>query len=109
MNSVQQGMYDKLINFMIKVVEKEDEIHMLIQGSGNQVEIRDNRFIFTLKGLYQTLLENGDGSYHEFRRMLYSSRLNSDLLEKGFKVELFSSTQKVDTSWYQLDLNCLES
>jgi len=103
-------MYARVFSFISKVVQKEKEATRLVESSNNQVMFRDDIFIFTLKGLYELLFgeesEEGEG-YPGFRAMLYSSRLNSDLLKLGYKVEIYTSTQKVDTSWYQIDLKGL--
>ncbi len=68
----------------------------------------DNRgvFIFTLPDLHRLLLTNdrslGQVAYKEFRSELYSSNINAQLESIGFCIELFHSSKKIDTSYYQL-------
>ena len=60
------------------------------------------QLIFTIEGLYQLLIDEKEFSYSEFRSMLYASELNQALQALGYKVAMFESTQKIDTSIYQL-------
>lgn len=95
-------MYQKVEDFFVGVAKRESNTMDLIALSKHQVAFSDSKLVFTLRGLYDILELSEDQSYTEFRKMLYSSHLNTDLAAHGYRVDLLESTKKVDSSWYQL-------
>ena len=57
---------------------------------------------FTLSGLYDLSDLGHLCSYLEFRTAIYQSNINQRLSLAGYKIDIFESTGKVDTTIYQL-------
>ncbi len=68
----------------------------------HQIKFIDDGLVFTLQALYELLHTEDQGSYEQFRSMLYASNLNEELGKIGYTVSMYESTGKVDTTWYQL-------
>ena len=60
------------------------------------------KIIFSLEGIHQTLFKNQEQTFKEFRTALYQSAINQELQKIGYKVDVFQSTGKVDSSLYCL-------
>ena len=84
-----------------KLVDADVELLREISVSGEEIQRIEDAYRFTLKGLFNTLSDNAL-SYKEFRSQLFASTLNEDLGKKGYKIEVYQSSGKVDSSWYQL-------
>lgn len=69
---------------------------------GEGFTIENGKCIFTLDSLYQCVGKDIDIDHGEFRSQLYSSDLNQQLINLGYKIEVSQSTGKVDTNTYQL-------
>jgi hypothetical protein len=57
---------------------------------------------FSIAELHQALFPEKGVGYTAFRSALYGGNLNQRLAELGLKIEIASSTGKVDDSRYQL-------
>lgn len=68
----------------------------------HQIKFIDDVLVFTLQSLYELLCPENQGSYEQFRSMLYASNLNEELGKLGYTVSIYESSGKVDTTWYQL-------
>lgn len=66
------------------------------------IDPKSDSLVFTLLSLYQLFEKEESYSYKQFRKELYQSDLNLELSKQGGRIELFSSTGKVETSEYQL-------
>ena len=79
----------------------------LLMGKGEDsllegFTIENGKCIFTLDSLYQSIRDDIDLDYAEFRSQLYSSDVNKRLRDLGYMIEVSESTGKVDSSTYQL-------
>lgn len=66
------------------------------------VMLTDDRLLFTLPGVYAFLGEPLSCSYEVFRAALYASNINQIVKQKGYQFDMYRSTKKVDSTWYQL-------
>lgn len=78
---------------MLLESQKLSELDILLEHSSVK---------FTLPSLHKLLYPGGDPNYERFRSALYASNLNEELAALGYKVQVFESTKKVDSSWYEL-------
>ncbi len=95
-------MYQKVFEFFSQIILNDPQAISLVSQYNEKLEWFEGRLIFTIDGLYQLLIDEKEFSYSEFRSMLYASDINQALQKLGFKVAIFESTQKIDTSIYQL-------
>lgn len=63
---------------------------------------RQGECCFSLQSLYRLLCGDGDETYNEFKAAIYKSRLNQELAQLGYRVDVHYSTGNVDTSTYKL-------
>ena len=99
-----QILYSEVFNFFINVINEDvDTLNKIVNKSGS-IYLKGGKLIFSIKGLSDFLDEEGSKSFNEFKKMLYSSYLNAELLEYGAKIEIYHSTSKVDTNLYCLSL-----
>lgn len=68
----------------------------------HQIKFIDDVLVFTLQALYKLLYPEDQGSYEQFRSMLYASNLNEELGKLGYTVSIYESSGKIDTTCYQL-------
>ena len=90
-----------VIELFNRLIDADVELLQQINANGEEIQRIDEAYRFTLRGLFNTLSDNAV-SYKEFRSQLYASTLNEDLGKKGYKIEVYHSSGKVDSSWYQL-------
>ena len=95
-------MYQKVFEFFSRIILNDPQAISLVSQYNDKLEWSEGQLIFTIDGLYRLLIDEKEFSYPEFRSMLYASDLNQALQTLGFKVIIFESTHKVDTSIYQL-------
>jgi len=90
-----------VVELFNRLINTDAELLREINSNGEEIQRIGDAYRFTLKGLFNTLSDNAL-SYKEFRSQLYASTLNQDLGKKGYKIEVYQSSGKVDSSWYQL-------
>lgn len=92
---------ETLVKFFTKVINQDGETLQLISQQNDQIKFIDGVLVFTLTALHK-ILALGDGSYKQFRSMVYASKLNQELLKIDYTVSIYDSTNKIDSTWYQL-------
>ena len=96
-------MQKSIVSFFNEVLQRTPSSLQLIAASkAMYIDPKSGSLIFTLPGLYQLFEKEKNCSYKQFRKELYQSDLNLELSKQGGRIELFSSTGKVETSEYQL-------
>lgn len=90
-----------VLEFFKRLINADVELLREIKSNGEEVQYINGVYRFTIKGLFNTLTDNAV-SYKAFRSQLYASTLNADLAKLGYKIEVYQSSGKVDSSWYQL-------
>ena len=95
-------MYQTVFDFFSLIILKDPQAISLASNDHGKLKWSEGTLVFTIEGLYQLLIDEKEFTYSEFRSMLYASNLNLALQKSGFKLTMFDSTKKVDTSWYQL-------
>lgn len=98
-------MYQKIFEFFSLIILNDPQAISMVSQNNCKLKWSEGRLIFTIEGLYQLLIDEKEFTYSEFRSMLYASDLNQALQKLGFKVTMFESTHKIDTSIYQLVKN----
>lgn len=94
---------NKLFNFFLAIInENTTELQAVQSQSYQEITLKGTQLIFTISGLYHRVDNTGHYSYTQFRQQLYQSRINARLTELGYKIDIYHSTNKVDTTWYQL-------
>ena len=106
-----------LLKFFIGLAKGEDLPTLLSPDQISQIPLKDftprrllsaqsAQIIFSLEGIHQILLknqeQNQEQTFKEFRTALYQSPINQELQKLGYKVDVFQSSGKVDTSLYCL-------
>ena len=102
-----------LLKFFIGLTKGEDLPTLLSSDQISQIPLKDFtprrllsaqsvQIIFSLEGIHQILLKDQEQTFKEFRTALYQSPINQELQKLGYKVDVFQSSGKVDTSLYCL-------
>ena len=95
-------MYPLVLAFLTGFIHDEEACRTQLQQTQSDITIIDGVLIFSLADLYALLIDASIYSYADFRAMLYSSTLNTQLMDLGYQVQVYNGTGKVDSSYYQL-------
>lgn len=93
---------DDLFEFFAQVLAADATALRRIDESDLALELLPQGFVFTLPALHALLDPNGIGDYNAFRKRIYASTLNHDLLALQAEVVPFRASGKVDSSEYCL-------
>lgn len=96
-------MYSDVLAFFIDVIETKSKTLEAVRQSSHTIYFKDEQLIFSLKGLYLFLNGAEKMTFLEFKKMLYSSRLNQQLKTHLGQVKVYHSTAKIDSSLYSLE------
>ena len=94
-------MYSEVLTFMVAAAALDDEAIERVELSSADAEFKGGVLYFTLPGLYQLLAIEGL-EYLPFRQQIYASELNTQLAGYGCRVDVYRSSEKVDSSCYRL-------
>jgi len=109
-------MQQKVLRFFDLILRHdENTIHSITECQGDlflrheistnkKIEQGNTLLIFSLSGLHEYLDTEKLMDYKSFRRLIYQGSINRELGELGGKIEIHSSTGKVDESLYKLVL-----
>ncbi len=97
-------MQKTVLNFFIKILNDDAATFDLIHAFNNELYLEKNTkcLVFTLPALHQFLNFDLRISYLEFRKIIYQSTLNTDLMPFGAKLVIHQSSNNVDSSLYRL-------
>lgn len=107
MDESQNEAFDESLNTKLfclfgGFLRRDNTIEACIHQFDGDLYIAENTLVFTISALYQWVGESPELPYQTFRSWLYQSTLNQDLAALGAKVEVYSSSSKVDSSFYCL-------
>jgi|GEM_PF-2633928 len=89
---VLSQMYRDTLELLIRLFEQQAEASPLANPHYQRTE---QGFIFSLTAIYQQITSSSDPTFNQYRRMVFASRLNQDLLPHRLQVvshEIESST-----------------
>lgn len=87
--------------FFQQLINTDEKTLAAVQSSKTECRLEQGVFIFTLQALY-SLLGLTEVTYSNFKSTVYASQLNQNLANLAYKVDVYESSGKVDSSWYQL-------
>jgi hypothetical protein len=91
-----------LQKFFLAWVAGEPSASQLVRDFRGDVEVRDKALLFTLPAIFDLLQLGAQGSYLAFRRALYQSDLNTQLLSKAYRIDIARQHSHVDRTLYRL-------
>ena len=94
--------YEDIFKFFIRLIDLEPILLSRINNSKREIFYENGSLIFGLSGLYNIYDPNELTSFKSFKKKLYSSGLNERLAPLGYKISIYKSTGKIETSLYML-------
>lgn len=84
------------------LIDRDSQLYCECKAGVSGVILADDVVRFTVQGLHNLMPPDSGLTYGEFRSCLYAGAVNQGLSRLGYQVEIYRSTGKVDSSWYQL-------
>ncbi|NRB38441.1 MAG: hypothetical protein HRU20_08220 [Pseudomonadales bacterium] len=91
-----------ILTFFKNIIAEDAMCLAAVDQAGADMFMQEGSLIFSIAALHQLLIDTSVMSYGQFRKALYASTLNADLLHYGYSISVFSSAGHVDQSYYQL-------
>ncbi len=100
-------MQTRLVRFFQRVLQQDSATLDALSGYGEALYFDQDSavLVFTLRGLHQFIIKDGEMSYGEFRKCVYAGNINEELQRLGGKVVIHRSHGKVEQNVYKL-VNC---
>jgi hypothetical protein len=84
------------------VLLQDKRVLRRIEDCPGEAWLEQGKFVFSLSGLLAVIDPQGDGDAQQFRKLLYSSRLNQELRAGGAEIAIFRQCGKVKSNLYCL-------
>jgi len=99
-------MQRKIHVFFSGVLEEVPELEGRINESSLNIYFRKDCLVFDLTSLYEFIFSSDELSFIEFKKLLYASELNKQLMAEGGKIVLIDNKGNINKSLYGLS-RCL--
>jgi len=96
-------MQSKIHIFFSEVLNEVPELLVRINESSMGIYFEKGRLVFDLTSLYEFIFSSDELSFMEFKKLLYGSELNKQLMAEGGKVVLTDNRGNVNKSLYGLE------
>lgn len=93
-------LIDKVVRILLP--QTDDQGSSTKTANIDGIWYQDGLMRFTLPALYQMSGSSSDFTYNAFRQAIYSSNINEQLAQSNYKIDVYDSKGKVDTTVYQV-------
>lgn len=93
-------MYRDTITLLTAEFRDNDAINPL---ANSHTQLEDGRIIFSMAAIYHQIKTSQSPPYNHYRRMMFSSQLNSDLRLHQLKVSSYGMEQSTNIPLYYLE------
>jgi len=96
-------MQSKIHGFFSEVLKEAPEVVARINESSMNIYFKKGCLVFDLTSLYKFIFSSDELSFIEFKKLLYASELNKQLMAEGGKVVLIDNKGNINKSLYGLN------